>query len=742
MANSVRLIYVLAICLALCHFVKCEASTYNDEPPDISVEVVTLFKVRLTWDDPLASLATGPVVYTIEYQPVNPTSTSQGAKYQEVVDSQEVTITNGIGSFTRYRFRLRKGDDTGYGPYGEPVYATTSVIGGRDAPILKPLVVKVEEVGRSESGVDVTVTFRSVSAQGFEHTGNLVFYSDDPTSTDHLSWPLVRLDNTENESPLITGLQPGARYVFVVQNFNMRGAGPLSERMYYDVHGGPEEADELPGPPTRAPSGLSVSAGREEGSVKVRFELINTVPDEDGRGGYTVFYYEHPSGDDRTYLTIAGTFDFPIYIHYLKAGSQYAFSVRGTNQYGLGPFSDIVLCTVPLQPPGPPTRAPTGLSVSAGSEEGSVEVRFELINTLPDEDGRGGYTVYYHEHPSGDDRNSRLILGTFDFPIYIHNLKAGSQYAFSVRARNQYGFGPYSDVVLYTVPLRPREPTRYGLCPNMENYRGCVDECQRAFDCPAGQICCFNGCGRNCVTPTAPQLPEPIQQWTCTQLEPPANGNVNCSNGNNVDLECYYTCDVGFELKGSISRTCDDKQQWSGTEPLCITETTYAGCYIFPNPAMSPSLRSYLPIQGRLSVSQRAADDPIVINLDLIGFTPNTTHGFHVHQYGYIDSQRGCSATGGHYNPHDKVHGSPEDEERHVGDLGNIVSDGDGKIQLSMTDNVASLLGPNSIIGRSFVIHAGVDDLGQGGDQGSLTTGNAGARLGCCVIGRVPKPEE
>merc|ERR1711971_1228837 len=35
---------------------------------------------------------------------------------------------------------------------------------------------------------------------------------------------------------------------------------------------------------------------------------------------------------------------------------------------------------------------------------------------------------------------------------------------------------------------------------------------------------------------------------------------------------------------------------------------------------------------------------------------------------------------------------------------------------------------------RAIVIHAGVDDLGQGGASDSLTTGNAGARLDCCII--------
>jgi len=60
---------------------------------------------------------------------------------------------------------------------------------------------------------------------------------------------------------------------------------------------------------------------------------------------------------------------------------------------------------------------------------------------------------------------------------------------------------------------------------------------------------------------------------------------------------------------------------------------------------------------------------------------------------------------------------------------------------VDIVDRLVSLI-PNSpvgnnIIGRSIVVHALEDDLGQGGDSGSMTTGNAGARLACGIIGLV-----
>ena len=98
--------------------------------------------------------------------------------------------------------------------------------------------------------------------------------------------------------------------------------------------------------------------------------------------------------------------------------------------------------------------------------------------------------------------------------------------------------------------------------------------------------------------------------------------------------------------------------------------------------------------------------------------------------------------SGPHFNPAGKTHGAPGDEERHAGDLGNITANAEGVATVSLVDKQIPLTGPNSILGRAVVVHELVDDLGKGdhsepGTQGktSKTTGNAGARLACGVIG-------
>ena len=125
--------------------------------------------------------------------------------------------------------------------------------------------------------------------------------------------------------------------------------------------------------------------------------------------------------------------------------------------------------------------------------------------------------------------------------------------------------------------------------------------------------------------------------------------------------------------------------------------------------------------------------DKTKISATVSGLTPGK-HGFHIHELG--DLSQGCKSAKGHFNPFKKNHGGPSDTERHIGDLGNIVADNNGEASIEMIEELVQLNGVNSVIGRSVVVHAGEDDLGKGGFPDSLTTGHAGGRVACGVIGR------
>lgn len=125
-------------------------------------------------------------------------------------------------------------------------------------------------------------------------------------------------------------------------------------------------------------------------------------------------------------------------------------------------------------------------------------------------------------------------------------------------------------------------------------------------------------------------------------------------------------------------------------------------------------------------VNFTAVEGGIKITAYIEGLTPGK-HGFHIHEFGDCSAPDGSSA-GGHFNPTNQKHGGPDHLERHAGDLGNIVADDFGIGRYERIDSMITLNGPNTIIGRSLIIHANPDDFS------TQPTGNAGGRVTCGII--------
>ncbi|PKU69339.1 superoxide dismutase [Cu-Zn], chloroplastic-like isoform X2 [Dendrobium catenatum] len=146
-------------------------------------------------------------------------------------------------------------------------------------------------------------------------------------------------------------------------------------------------------------------------------------------------------------------------------------------------------------------------------------------------------------------------------------------------------------------------------------------------------------------------------------------------------------------------------------------------------------LKGSSQVEGIVTLLQENDGSPTTVKVRVSGLTPGP-HGFHVHDYG--DITNGCISTGSHFNPNKMTHGAPKDNIRHAGDLGNIFANSDGVAEATIVDAQIPLSGPTAVIGRSFVVHELEDDLGKGGKELSLSTGNAGGRLACGVVGLTP----
>jgi Cu-Zn family superoxide dismutase len=141
-------------------------------------------------------------------------------------------------------------------------------------------------------------------------------------------------------------------------------------------------------------------------------------------------------------------------------------------------------------------------------------------------------------------------------------------------------------------------------------------------------------------------------------------------------------------------------------------------------------------VNGIILFHQCTVYDTVKVKFNLKG-TPNRTHAIHVHEFGGATDDS-CKSLGPHFNPYLTTHGSMKFQgPRHAGDLiNNLTFDQKGNFVYEYEDELIRLIGDQdySIIGRSIIIHDKADDLGQGGNEESLITGNAGDRIACSPI--------
>lgn len=137
-------------------------------------------------------------------------------------------------------------------------------------------------------------------------------------------------------------------------------------------------------------------------------------------------------------------------------------------------------------------------------------------------------------------------------------------------------------------------------------------------------------------------------------------------------------------------------------------------------------------IKGTVRFTQESNE--VKIDINLTGLGSNRKRGFHIHQFGDMSEQ--CTSMCAHFNPDNKKHGGLDSKIRHSGDLGNIASDESGVCKTTMYAKGIELNGDKyNILGRGLIIHEDEDDLGVGGKDDSHTTGHAGKRIACTVIG-------
>ena|SRR6185295_11505829 len=132
-------------------------------------------------------------------------------------------------------------------------------------------------------------------------------------------------------------------------------------------------------------------------------------------------------------------------------------------------------------------------------------------------------------------------------------------------------------------------------------------------------------------------------------------------------------------------------------------------------------------VTGTATFTQMDAGD-VTLTLDItVPSRANKSVAVHLHEMN--DCSNSGTAAMGHWNPTNSTHGQlGVTKAYHLGDIGNIQLDASGHAKTIITTNAWNINGSDAtrnVVGRSIIVHSGVDDYV------TQPSGNSGTRIGC-----------
>jgi Cu-Zn family superoxide dismutase len=133
-------------------------------------------------------------------------------------------------------------------------------------------------------------------------------------------------------------------------------------------------------------------------------------------------------------------------------------------------------------------------------------------------------------------------------------------------------------------------------------------------------------------------------------------------------------------------------------------------------------------VTGRVTFDT-ASNGKVKMNLEItVSSKAGKSVAVHIHEHG--DCGNAGEAAHAHWNPTNTQHGKWGRGDYHLGDIGNVKLDKNGKGTLTITTDRWSLGGSaeKNIIGKAIIVHSGMDDYK------TQPSGNSGSRIGCGII--------
>jgi Cu-Zn family superoxide dismutase len=182
-------------------------------------------------------------------------------------------------------------------------------------------------------------------------------------------------------------------------------------------------------------------------------------------------------------------------------------------------------------------------------------------------------------------------------------------------------------------------------------------------------------------------------------------------------------------LSGFLIASCNNDTNTTATETdSAATTTETASQANTAAEAVLSGTQADTTLSGTVHFTENNGQVKMTLDIQIPKMA-NKTVAVHIHEHG------SCGDMGkeahGHWNPTNANHGKWGSDSFHLGDIGNVDLNGEGKGTLEMeTDlwSISSSDSTKSILNRAVIVHGGKDDFT------TQPTGNAGSRIGCGVI--------
>ncbi len=308
-----------------------------------------------------------------------------------VTGTSSPIVVTGLTNGTAYTFTVKATNAVGVGPASTP---SSSVI-----PFLSVPGVP-QYVSAKPGSTKASVSFYAPSSDGNSPiTSYTVTASPGGATVTGTSSPIV-----------VTGLTNGTAYTFTVKAANAVGAGPASNPTssvtpFLSVPGAPQYVSATPG------------------STKAFVSFY--PPSSDGNSPITSYTVTASPGG-----AIATGTSSPIVVTGLTNGTVYTFTVKATNAVGTGSFSTESASIIPA------VGVPWAPAIMNGTcDNGQATITF--IEPIYD----GGSPITSYTVTANPGGISSTGSGS---PLTVNGLAAGTDYTFTVTAKNAIGTSPAS----------------------------------------------------------------------------------------------------------------------------------------------------------------------------------------------------------------------------------------------------------------------------------------------------------